>query len=484
METNQSTVILGGGFVGLFCALHLSHKHYPHPIILIDQNARFVFKPLLFEFLTGEMESEQVLPRYEELLQGSNVTFRQDTISNVDLVSKRVELGSGLHYNYSNLVLALGSTQGYFGTEGAQENAFAFRTGEDAIALEKHLRQCLLKASQTNNEEHRQASLTFAVVGAGPSGVEMAATLADLLPIWYEQLGGNIKEIQVILINRSQEILTGDINSHLRKTALLSLKSRTVPVKLLLGVAVQTVKPNQLIYKYKDKDEVEVLATETIIWTAGTATNLVIQNLAIPPEDKDKHGLPIVKPTLQLSHFPEVFAAGDCAVVQDHPLPALAQIAYQQAATIANNIKAFSEHKELHPAKPKLRGTLMKLGIKQGVANLFNKYEIQGKIGDLIRNAVYLEMLPTPIHNFKATKEWLTDEIFHQYHKPQSIREYNQEAKKYDWIANWIGGSIMAIILVVGGTFAWRVMRPSQEQPQPNSSLFDHYSRNNPSNSI
>ena len=79
---------------------------------------------------------------------------------------------------------------------------------------------------------------------------------------------------------------------------------------------------------------------------------------------------------------------------------------------------AFLYRKELHPVKVNLRETLIKLGLRNGVANLFNKLQINGKTGDLIRNATYLEMLPTPVHNFKATTEWLTDEIFHRYHQP------------------------------------------------------------------
>lgn len=161
--------------------------------------------------------------------------------------------------------------------------------------------------------------------------------------------------------------------------------------------------------------------TQTTIWTAGTAVNPLIQSLKsqIPTDHLDQHGLPLVTPTLQLLAFPEVFAAGDCADVQHQQLPALAQVAYQQGASIAHNLIALAKGASPSPAHVSLRGTLMKLGLGNGVANLFDKIQVTGKPGDLIRNATYLEMLPTPLHDFKATTEWLKEETFHRYYRPK-----------------------------------------------------------------
>ena len=193
-NSTAPTVIVGGGFVGLFTALHLSHQSYSEPIILIDPQERFAFKPLLYEYLTGEMQDEQVFPRYEELLSGSKVVFIRDRVTNIDLEQHRLELASGMSYDYRYLVLGVGSNQGYFGTAGATDNAFAFRTEQDVTVLARHLQECLQQASQTEDEQLRHSLLTFAITGAGPAGVEMAATLADLLPNWYAKLGGSISE--------------------------------------------------------------------------------------------------------------------------------------------------------------------------------------------------------------------------------------------------------------------------------------------------
>ncbi|WP_107668230.1 NAD(P)/FAD-dependent oxidoreductase [Cyanothece sp. BG0011] len=460
-NSTTPTIIVGGGFVGLFTALHLSHRHYPHPIILIDPQERFVFKPLLYEYLTGEMQDEQVFPSYKELLEGSNVTFVQDTVTAIELQQQKITLASGLNYHYRYLVLGVGNIQGYFGTEGAKENAFPFRTQKDAINLERHLRDCLQKACQSENSQERDRLLTIAVVGAGPAGVEIAATLADLLPSWYSKLGGNIQDIKIVLINHGREILSGDVNAHLRETALDALKSRSVPVDLRLGVKVTTVDINNLNYQQKDHPDVEQLSTQTTIWTAGTATNPLIESLGDSLGDhKDKHGLPFVTPTLQLPEFPEVFAAGDCAVVEKNPFPPVAQIAYQQGADIADNLMALSQGKELQSADPNMRGTLMKLGINNGVADLFNKIQVTGKAGDVIRNATYLELLPTPVHNFKATTNWLTDEMLHNHYVPQTK---TNTSKKHPIII-WVGGLLAAIALIAVGIVIWRDHEPSPQQ--------------------
>ena len=407
------TVIIGGGFTGLFTALHLSHQHYPRSVILIDRNERFCFKPLLYEYFSGEMDAMQVVPRFKELLAGSGVIFVQDTVQSIDLKNRQVQLTSGDCYNYSNLVLGLGSVTGYFGVEGAKEYALPFWTQEDAIAIDRHLHDCLQQAVQTQDFERRRQLLTVAVIGGGPSGVEMAATLADLLPNWYAAMKGNFQEVRVVLLNHSEEILKGDINSHLRETAERELQKRAVPIEMLLGAEATAIRPHSVEYKRDGK--VETLPVGTTIWTAGTATHPLIKDLAIPEENRDKHGRLKVTKTLQLPDFPEVFAGGDCAAVEDSSLPPTAQVAYQQGAAIAHNLKAIALEDQLRPARVNIRGTLLKLGLDDAIANIYDVFEVTGAVGHLIRQGTYLELLPTPIHNFKVTAEWLNEEIFHRY---------------------------------------------------------------------
>lgn len=451
-QLSHPTLILGGGFVGLFTALHLSQQNYPHPIVLIEQRDRFSFKPLLYELLSGELHSEQVYPHYQELLSGSRVHFVQDTIKSIDLHGQGIVVASGQYYAYRNLVLALGGKTTYFNTPGADQYTFPLTNGAEAIALRKHLRNRLHQAIQAKTVEERRNLLTVAIIGAGPAGIELACTLADLLPIWYDQLGGNGNEIRIVLVNRSREILKGDINSRLRCTVQRALKHRTV--ELLFDAVVTMIQLDSV--QYQQQDQTQTLQAGTIIWTAGTSPNPLLAELPLTPEYRDQRGRLVVKPTLQLPEFPEVFAAGDCATDREHPQPATAQVAYQQGRAIAQNLKLQAEGKPPLSVQIHLRGTLMKLGLNDGVANLFSKVQIKGQPGHLLRQATYLELLPIPAHNARITTEWLTDELF-QRHRPFSYAQLGQTPFLR-------GMAAIAASMILATPLVWRAAQPKQFQ--------------------
>ncbi|WP_427160410.1 NAD(P)/FAD-dependent oxidoreductase [Aliinostoc sp. HNIBRCY26] len=449
-QASHPTVILGGGFAGLFTALYLSQQNYSHPIILIEQRDRFTFKPLLYELLSGELRCEQVYPKYKDLLAGSHVNFVQDTVQAIDLHQQQVSLDSGEKFNYSHLVLALGSKTTYFNTPGAAEYAIPLTSGEQAIALRKHLRHRLYQAIQTQDVARRRLLLTVAIIGAGPAGIELACTLADLLPIWYDELGGDAAEVRVVLINRSREILKGDVNSHLRCTAQRALKNRVIPVDFVFDAAVTQITADGV--EYKQNDQTKVLQAGTIAWTAGTAPHPLLMELPVP----NNRGRLLVTPTLQLPDFPEVFAAGDCATSSDNPQPPTAQVAYQQGIAIAQNLKRMRESKPSVPVQISMRGTLMKLGLNESVANLFNKVQIKRQAGHLIREAAYLQLLPNAAHNRKVTAEWLTDELFQ---RDRSIT--HMQLGQTPFLA---GMATTAAAMILATPLVWRAAQPTQFQ--------------------
>ena len=415
--SKQAVVIVGAGFAGLFTALHLRHQRFSGSIVLIDSQDRFSFKPLLYELLSGELPEETICPPYKTLLEKSDITFVQDTVTSIDLADRTVNGLSGVGYSYHFLVLTVGRVQGYRNTEGAESHAFPFRSWEDGKRLERHLRDCLQRAVAAEDDSERRALLTTAIVGGGPTGVEMAATLADLLPYWYEKLGGNGLDVRIVLLNHGKTILNGDSNAHLRHSVMQAFRARKVGVEIVSEASATSVKADRLHYTTSGLDGASTLETWTTIWTAGTALHPLIDQLSsqIPSEHVDSHGNPEVTESLQLIDFPEVFAAGDCVTVRGKPQPALAQVAYQQGTTIAHNLLSRSKGTSTRPANISLRGTLVKTGVGEGLADLYNKMIVDGTTGGLIRTAAYLELLPTPLRNFKATLRWLDDEIFRLY---------------------------------------------------------------------
>lgn len=428
----QQTVILGGGFTGLYAALRLRRHNYPHSVILIDREACFRFRPLLYDYFSEQMDQQQVMPRFENLLRGSGVCFVQDTVESINLSDRQVHLQSGTICPYSNLVLALGSVTGYFGVEGAKEHGIAFRDADDAIALDQKIRACLDKARQTQDPDQRHPLLTVVIIGAGPTGVELAATLADLIPNWYRELGGDPQEVRIVLLSRGPQILKGDINDPLRQTAEQALQQRAVKVEILTEATATAIRRDAV--EYQQGGETSTIAAATAIWTAGTATHPLIKDLPISDQHRNHKGRLQVTPTLQLPDYPEVFAGGDCAAIEGESLPPTAQVAHQQGIAIAQNLQALVEGRDLQPADVTIRGTLMKLGLEDAAANISNKVEVDGEVGHLIRQGTYMGLLPTPAHNLQAGIKWFNDEVLDRYLEPQ-------EAGK---AVKWAAGAIVA----------------------------------------
>ena len=423
MNDSKPTIILGGGFVGLFTALHLSHQKYPAPVILIDRNERFIFRPLLYEYLTEEMDDNQVNPRYEELLKGSGVKFIQDSVQKVDIEQKRVELSNNDSIAYQYLVIALGAQTGYFGIEGAKENTLPLWTRKDAIALKKHLQDCLTRSLKIEDPQEREGAspppaggasvarqklLTVVVAGAGASGVELAATLADILPQWYIKQGGEFDKIRLVLINRGSQILSSN-SEKLRSAAEKVLQQRAFPVEFQMNANITAVRPQEVVFERNDKQE--SIAAATIVWTTGTTINPVVKSLPISDDYRDKKGRLKVLSTMQLIDRPEIFVGGDCAVNWDKSLPPTAQVAYQHGAAIAKNLQALATNQTPDLASITMRGTMLKLGLNKAAADVYDRLLIEGESAHLLRQGRYLTLLPTPAHDFQATTQWLSKEV-------------------------------------------------------------------------
>jgi demethylphylloquinone reductase len=389
-QQSAKICILGGGFGGLYTALRLSQlpweaENKPE-ITLIDQSDRFLFSPLLYELLTGELQSWEIAPPFAELLDSTGVRFCQAHVAKVDLEQRQVHLHDGSSMGYDRLVLALGGETPMDLVPGAESDAYPFRNINDAYRLEERLR--ILEESQTDK-------IRVAIVGGGYSGVELACKLADRL--------GTRSRLR--LIESGNEILRTSPEFN-REAARKALEAKGVFIDLETKVTSITEDSMSLEYK----DQIDTIPVELIIWTVGTRMSQVVQSL---PFQQNQRGQIHVTPTMQVLEHPEIFALGDLADCKDaegEQIPATAQAAFQQADYTGWNIWASLTNRPLLPFRYQYLGEMMTLGVDNAtLAGLGIK--LDGPFANVARKLAYLYRMPTWEHQLKVGFNWLTRPI-------------------------------------------------------------------------
>jgi len=388
-------IILGGGFGGLFTALELSGTG---EVTLVSEDDHFLFTPMLYEYLSGEVEEWHIAPGYSELLDDS-VRFIQDTVANVDPDAQTVSLtNSSDPISYDVLVLAIGGITNYVGVPGAEEHSLPFRK----IAHADHLRQVMVSAldripPETPPQDVRQA-LTFAVVGAGASGCELSTKMADLLldACKRRALQG---EPRVLLIEMGDRVVPG-MGEQIRDFVEDALRKSHVEVHTLTRVV--NVSSEGVTIEHQGKQE--ELKARGVVWTGGVKMSPLVDQL---DAEKNKRGLLIIKPTLQLSKFNNVFALGDIATYPDATptLAGTAQLAFQEASLAARNIKAFLSGEKLQTKHFEELGEAISLGTERA-AVLTGGKAFGGAMARQARFALYTSRLPTWHHRLKVGASW------------------------------------------------------------------------------
>lgn len=390
MTEQKRICILGGGFGGLYTALRLvklDWKESQKPeIVLIDKNDRFLFSPLLYELLSGEMESWEVAPRYQDLLENTGIRFYQETVSGIDTDEKRVELLNGPEISYDRLVLAMGGETPLTMVPGAMSHARAFRTLDDAYALEEQLRIL---------EESDKDKIRVAIVGGGYAGVELACKLCD-------RLG---ERGRFRLVEMASEILRTSPEFN-REAAKKALDERGIWVDL--ETRVESIAADTFSLEYKGV--VDEIPVDLVIWTVGTKVTPLVENL---PVKHNKQGSIITTSTLQVVDNPDIFALGDLAETLDaegKQVPTTAQAAFQQADYVGWNIWASLTNRPLLPFRYQHLGEFMSLGVDNATLTGLGM-KMEGTLGYVARRAAYLYRLPTLEHKLKVGFNWLTRPI-------------------------------------------------------------------------
>jgi NADH dehydrogenase len=389
-EQSARICILGGGFGGLYTALSLSQLPWEPSdkpeIVLVDQSDRFVFTPLLYELLTGELQTWEIAPPYTELLQGTGIRFCQANISGIDIEKNLVHLQDGVDIPYDKLVLALGGETPLDIVRGGTSYAYAFRTIADAYRLEERLRIL---------EESAADKIRVAIVGAGYAGVELACKLADRLGA-----RGRFR-----LIELTDQILRTSPEFN-REAAKKALDQRGVFIDL--ETRVESIGQDTISLDYKN--QIDTIPVDLVIWTVGTRVTPVIRNL---PVKQNQRGQINVTTTLQLLDHPEIFALGDlaeCLDAEGQLVPTNAQVAIQQAHYTAWNIWASITNRPLLPFRYQSLGEMMVLGVDSATLTGLG-IKLEGPLAYLTRRLAYLYRMPTLDHQLKVGFNWITRPI-------------------------------------------------------------------------
>ena len=354
-------VVVGAGFGGLAAVRALARL--PVDVALIDRHNYHTFTPLLYQVAAAELEPEEIAYPIRSILRRKPSTqFFWGEISAIDFSRHVIKTGE-LEVSYDYLVLAVGSTTNFFGVPGAAEHALPLKTLEQAIALRNHLLACFERADHEADPARRRPLLTFAIVGGGPTGVEFAGALAELVagPLRRDHRALDFREVRIVVLEAADTLLLG-FPVRLRDYARARLARMGVDVRLQSSVT--RVAAAALTFS-----DGSILPAATAVWTAGVRAGLGSARWGLPAGAK---GQVPVMPTLQVAAYPDVYVIGDLAQVEDlaRPLPMLAPVAIQQGAAAARNIGLRLAGKAPVPFRYKDAGTLATIGRNAAVAEL------------------------------------------------------------------------------------------------------------------
>lgn len=393
-KSTQKILIVGGGFGGLFTALDVDGAG---EVTLVNDEDHFLFKPMLYEYLSGEVQAWHIAPDCLDLLE-DKARFVRGVVTDIDLDAGRARLGDGSELTYDVLALAPGAVTNYWGVSGAEQFSLPFRTINDANRLRRRMTEALDHIQPDAAPQDTRSALTFAIVGGGASGVELSTKMADLLrdAVKRRALRG---EPRILIVEMADRLLPG-MGQQIREYVEGALEAARIEVHTETRVVQVTETSITLEHNQKRTE----LATAAVVWVAGVRMNPLTERLAV---EKDRRGLMLVERTLQLRGHPNVFALGDVAFYPDvvPTLAGTAQLALQESGLCARNIRAFIEGGELKTKHFVELGEAVSLGTEHAAVLSAGKV-IGGPLARQARFAMYTARLPTWHHRLRVGASW------------------------------------------------------------------------------
>jgi NADH dehydrogenase len=398
-------VIIGAGFGGLNVARHL--KDTAVQITLIDRQNYHLFQPLLYQVaIAGLLPSQIAYPLRTIFRKQKNLSFQMGEITEINLDARYVRMnGSVIAYDY--LVMAVGAETNFFGMESVQRDGFQVKDIQRAIDTRNHLLKLFEQASRETDTEKRRAMLTFVVVGGGPTGVETAGALAELIShvMIKDYAGLRVEDARVILLEASDHLIASYPDT-LRHATYDLLRDKNVEIVL----NTKMVDYNGQSITLGNGTQIK---THTVIWTAGIKAAKALDLLE---GERAAMGRVRVESTLQLHQHPEVFVIGDAAFLLDEsgqPLPMLSTVAIQEGASTAKNITRLIGGKKLRPFHYKDPGLLATIGRNAAVARIWG-ISFSGFIAWVIWVFLHIYRLIGFRNRILVFVNWAWDYIFYE----------------------------------------------------------------------
>lgn len=388
-------VVVGGGFGGLFTALQLERAG---EVTLVTNESHYLHSPILYEYLSGEIEEWHIAPEYRELL-GERVRHIQAAVTGVDFEAREVEAAGRLRrVPYDYLVLAVGGVTNYWGVPGAEAHALPFRKLRHADDLRRRMIEALDRVQPDAAPQDARRAATFVVVGAGASGVELATKMSDLLQDGFNRRGLR-GEPRVVVVEMGRDVVPG-MDAEIRGVVEEALRERRIEVHT--ETRVVEVLPRGVVIEHGG--ERTTIEAAGVVWTAGVRVNPLIERLGL---ECDRHGHVVVEPTLQVKGRPEVFALGDIAAFHDVPptLFGTAQLAFQQSDLVAANVQALIDGSVPSRGHFKELGEAVSLGTEDAAVLAAGRV-VTGQIARQARYALYTTRLPTWQHRLRVGASW------------------------------------------------------------------------------
>jgi len=379
LNVRNRVVVVGAGYGGLRVAQRLGryfHHQERGELVVVDQHDYHLHEVKLHQVTAASIEPERVTIPFDRLIDDRQIQFLQARVTGFDYARKTVFTDSS-EITYDTLVVALGSETDFFGIPGMEQYALTLKSLDEAIRIREHIRNAFASTLNLQDVDGRRTLLTFVVGGGGFTGTELAAELADWLPSLCQNYRVDRRDVRLMVVEAGPSILPG-FDPELVDKALKVLARKGIQV--ILSTPVVEAGSHHIRLKSG-----ETITTNTIIWTGGVRGRPLVSNSGLTTGSR---GRVVVNPYLESVDYPGVYIVGDSALVVDHatnrPVAPSAQVALEEAAAVADNIRAALEGQPRRAFEPHLRGEFVSLGRDNGVGVL-GGIKLSGRLAILLK---------------------------------------------------------------------------------------------------